>query len=435
MNKPRIRIPLGVKYEGSMLPSILLWTQKFGAVSVLSSHFPENYRDRYMQHTLLVAVGQEAPIRSLEELDSALNTNKDWLFGHLGYELKNKLEKLSTRTKDVIGFDDCRFFVPDIVIAAEDELVAYVHAEESGALTHLQKLLKEGASPGDRSRKIELTPQFSQADYTEKIARIKDHLQRGDIYEINYCVEFRGEAQSFEAEAFFVELIQKMQAPFSAFYKLDGKYLLCASPERYLARRGEKLISQPIKGTKRRDRDAEKDAQLKQELQESIKERSENVMIVDLVRNDLSRVAAKRSVEVEELFGVYSFPGVHQLISTVVCQLDEEKSSVDAIRASFPMGSMTGAPRIRAMQLIDELESSARGLYSGAVGYFAPSGDFDFNVVIRSLQYNSDNAALSLKVGGAITIASEAEEEYAECLLKADKILRLLEGEKGRTSS
>lgn len=435
MNKPRIRIPLGVKYEGGMLPAILLWTQRFGAVSVLSSHFPEGFSDRYSQHTLLVAVGQKAPIRSLEELESTLNTNKDWLFGHLGYELKNKLEVLSTRTKDAIGFDDCRFFVPEIVLAAEEELVAYVHEENHPELEQLSRLIRAQKDLPSFGQGIHLSPQFSKEDYQEKIALIKDHLQHGDIYEINYCVEFRGEAEAFESEAFFMELIQKMQAPFSAFYKLDGKYLLCASPERYLARRGDKLISQPIKGTKRRDRDAEKDAQLKQELQRSTKERSENVMIVDLVRNDLSRVAAKNSVEVEELFGVYSFPGVHQLISTVLCQLDAEKSSVDAIRASFPMGSMTGAPKIRAMQFIDELESSARGLYSGSVGYFAPSGDFDFNVVIRSLQYNSGNGALSLKVGGAITIASVAEEEYAECLLKAENILRLIAGENGRTAS
>jgi para-aminobenzoate synthetase component I len=435
MNKQRIRIPLGVKYEGGMLPSILLWSQRFGAVSVLSSHFPEGYHDRYSQHELLVGVGQSASIRSLEQLENTLKSRKDWLFGHLSYDLKNKLENLGTRSTDAIGFDDCRFFVPEIVLAAEDQLVAYVHQAEHPELENLRSLLSNKMDLARNRHAIEMAPQFTQEAYKEKIARIKNHLQNGDIYEINYCVEFLGAANDFRAEAFFLDLSQKTVAPFSAFYKMDNKYLLCASPERYLARRGDTLISQPIKGTKRRDPDTAKDAQLKLELQQSTKERSENVMIVDLVRNDLSRVAAKNSVQVEELFGVYSFPGVHQLISTVLCRLGEEKSSVDAIRASFPMGSMTGAPKIRAMQLIDELERSARGLYSGAVGYFAPSGDFDFNVVIRSLQYNSATNTLSLKVGGAITIASVAEEEYAECLLKADNILRLLEGDKSGTAS
>jgi para-aminobenzoate synthetase component I len=435
MNDQRIRIPLGVKYEGGMLPSILLWTQRFGAVSVLSSHFPEGYHDRYSKYRLLVGVGHNASVRTLEQLENILKSRKDWLFGHLGYDLKNKLENLKTHSEDVIGFDDCRFFVPEIVLAAEDELVAYVHHAEHPELENLRSLLSNKMYLTRNRHAIEMVPQFTEEAYKEKIARIKNHLQNGDIYEINYCVEFLGASNDFQAEAFFMELSQKTVAPFSAFYKMDNKYLLCASPERYLARRGDTLISQPIKGTKRRDPDPTKDGQLKHELQQSTKERSENVMIVDLVRNDLSRVAAKNSVAVEELFGVYSFPGVHQLISTVLCRLDEAKSSVDAIRASFPMGSMTGAPKISAMQLIDELEANARGLYSGSVGYFAPSGDFDFNVVIRSLQYHAGHGTLSLKVGGAITIASIAEEEYAECLLKADNILRLLEGDKSGTSS
>jgi para-aminobenzoate synthetase component 1 len=428
MNNERIRIPLGVKYESGMLPSILLWTQKFRAVSVLSSAFPEGYHDRYAEHPLLVAVGNEAPIRTLEDLQNSLNINHDWHFGHLGYDLKNQFENLSTRASDAIGFSDCGFFIPEIVLSEEEELVAYTLKDESEAIALLQEMLTKNANGLGRNEKITLTPLFSNSEYQEKIDRIKAHLQHGDIYEINYCVEFGGASMNFEAEAFYIELFEKSSAPFSAFYKIGEKYLMCASPERYLARRGQKLISQPIKGTKRRDPDLQKDESLKTELLNSQKERSENVMIVDLVRNDLSRVAAKNSVTVEELFGVYTFPGVHQLISTVVCEMDYGKNATDAIRATFPMGSMTGAPKIRAMQLIDELEDSARGLYSGSVGYFAPNGDFDFNVVIRSLQYNAHSGALSLKVGGAITIASQADEEYAECLLKAENILRLLAG-------
>ena len=169
------------------------------------------------------------------------------------------------------------------------------------------------------------------------------------------------------------------------------------------------------------------DQKLKQKLATDIKERSENVMIVDLVRNDLAKTAIKGSVEVEELCKVYTFDQVHQMISTVISQVSDQVHPVDILKTTFPMGSMTGAPKISAMKIIETLEETKRGLYSGAVGYFTPEGDFDFNVVIRSILYNSSKKYVSYSVGGAITAKSDPLSEYEECLVKAKAMRQVLE--------
>lgn len=201
---------------------------------------------------------------------------------------------------------------------------------------------------------------------------------------------------------------------------------MCASPERFLKKEKDLLVSQPIKGTAPRGRNAKEDMQLKKELFTDAKERSENVMIVDLVRNDLSHVAAKNSVKVTELFGIYSFSTVHQMISTVTARLGKDYHFTDALRYTFPMGSMTGAPKVRAMQLIEQYEDTRRGLYSGAVGYITPERDFDFNVVIRSILYNKQEQYLGFMAGSAITSGSIPEKEYQECLHKAQAMKKAL---------
>jgi para-aminobenzoate synthetase component 1 len=210
---------------------------------------------------------------------------------------------------------------------------------------------------------------------------------------------------------------------------MEDQYLLSATPERYIKKIGEKIVTQPIKGTARRSDNEEEDYAFAKALQQNPKERSENIMIVDLVRNDLSRTARRGSVVVEELCEVYPFKQVHQMISTVTSQLAVGISPVDVIRSTFPMGSMTGAPKLRAMQIIESLEESKRGLYSGSVGYFTPTGDFDFNVIIRSILYNAENKYISYSVGGAITAGSDPDSEYEECLLKAKAMRAVLEGE------
>jgi para-aminobenzoate synthetase component 1 len=243
---------------------------------------------------------------------------------------------------------------------------------------------------------------------------------------MNFCQEFFVENLEINPLETYSKLIEISPTPFSVFYKNENKYLISASPERFLKKIGTKIISQPIKGTIKRGENAEIDLQLRTQLECDEKERSENIMIVDLVRNDLSKTAKQASVKVEELCGIYSFKQVHQMISTISSEIDQETHFVDVIKSMFPMGSMTGAPKIEAMKLIEKFEKTKRGLYSGAVGYINPQGDFDFNVVIRSILYNLDKKYLSFSVGSAITAKSIAESEYDECLLKTEAIKKVL---------
>jgi para-aminobenzoate synthetase component 1 len=271
-----------------------------------------------------------------------------------------------------------------------------------------------------------LKSRISKATYIEKVNEILQHIHRGDIYEVNFCQEFYAEQVQINPLAVFEALTEISQTPFASFCKFDELFALCASPERYLKKTGDKIISQPIKGTARRSDDIEEDESLLKALLQDEKERSENIMIVDLVRNDLSKTAQKGSVEVEELCEPYSFKQVHQLISTVTSRHREDITPVEVIQSTFPMGSMTGAPKVSAMQIIEAMESSKRGLYSGALGYFTPEGDFDFNVVIRSILYNAETAYLSYMVGSAITEKSIAENEFQECLVKANALQKVL---------
>lgn len=253
------------------------------------------------------------------------------------------------------------------------------------------------------------------------------HIHRGDIYEANFCQEFYAEDLQINPVQTFLKLNSISRPPFSTYLRLKDKYLLSASPERFLRKDGQRLISQPIKGTARRSHDPEQDRKLKRELQQNEKERSENIMIVDLVRNDLSHTAKPGSVQVTELCQVYSFMQVHQMISTVEAEIREGTSFAQVIKHAFPMGSMTGAPKISAMKIIEELEETKRGLYSGSVGYVTPDRDFDFNVVIRSILYNATKKYASYSVGSAITAKSIPHNEYEECLLKAKAMKEVLE--------
>jgi len=267
---------------------------------------------------------------------------------------------------------------------------------------------------------------MSLKQYLEKVKTIKHHIVEGDIYELNLCMEYYSDETHLSPLSCYWKLNQTSPMPFSVLQKIQEKYLLCASPERFIKKQGSQLISQPIKGTIRRVSNDQEDQILKHQLRYDEKELAENMMIVDLVRNDLARSAEPGSVKVEEMFGIYSFKYLHHMISTITSQLRTEVDPVDAIKFAFPMGSMTGTPKIKAMELIDHYEHSKRGIYSGAAGYFTPEGDFDFNVIIRSLMYDPINSILSFQVGSAITSDSIAEKEYQECLLKAQAITQVL---------
>lgn len=366
---------------------------------------------------------------NLEQLHHFQEKQNDWIFGFLNYDLKNEIESISTSPKiDFIEQPIIHFFVPKFIIKIENNIVE-IGITQPNHLEDFHQLIKKIiVYPSSYiPSKNEIKHRISKKEYLLKIEQIKQHIQRGDIYEMNFCQEFYLENKSIQPVEVFNKLNKLSKAPFTSFYKTEHNYLLCASPERFLKKQNNVLVSQPIKGTRKRIlHDVKEDNFIKQQLFFDEKERSENVMIVDLVRNDFARIAQKNSVEVEELFGIYSFEQVHQMISTITCKIDTKLSFTDIIRAVFPMGSMTGAPKIAAMQLIEKYEKNNRGLYSGAVGYLTPKGNFDFNVVIRSILYNSKNKYVSMHTGSAITIDSNAEKEYEECLLKAKAMFQVL---------
>ncbi|MEM6964900.1 MAG: anthranilate synthase component I family protein [Bacteroidota bacterium] len=426
----------------------LAWASQFEMVSYLDSN---NYEDdSYGKYEALLAVGTASQILSttsvspfeggqeekskldpsFEKLKTLHVEKKDWLFGFLSYDLKNEIEYLKSENLDNINLPNLHFFQPKIVIEFFKNEIKIYTKEQSAisifeAINH-SSILSEAIFIEKEINRTDIKSSISKADYLNTISKIKSHIGLGDIYEMNFCQEFYVENASVNPYVLFEKFNKKGKAPFSAFYKFKNKYLLCASPERFLAKRGNKLISQPIKGTTKRGGTKEEDHILQQQLYNSPKDRSENVMIVDLVRNDLAKSCKAGSVQVEELFGIYPFEQVHQMISTVVGTLKDEVHFVDAIKNAYPMGSMTGAPKIRAMELIEEFEKTKRGLYSGAVGYITPDGDFDFNVVIRSMIYNQEKKYLSYQTGGAIVFDSIPENEYEECLLKAKGFFEMM---------
>lgn len=389
--------------------------------------------DKYSRFEWCVAIDvveeMKANASAFESVKEFHSRKNDWLFGFFTYDLKNEIENLNSENHDGLDFPVLHFFQPKYIFLKDENGLQLGIWEGTDDKTTVKKLIADIEATrinDDNEMNVTVSPRVSREDYLKNISEIKRHIQRGDIYEMNYCVEFFAENITVSPEAIYEKLTEISPMPFSCYYKNNGKHLVCASPERFIAGRGKKIISQPIKGTAKRGRTDAEDEQQILKLRNDEKERSENVMIVDLVRNDLSKTAARGSVKVEELFGIYSFRQLHQMISTVVSEMRNEVHWTEVIRNAFPMGSMTGAPKIRAMQLIEEFEDTRRGLYSGAVGYVTPSGDFDFNVIIRSILYNQTKEYLSFMAGSAITINSNPEKEYEECLLKAGSMMQAL---------
>lgn len=442
---------------------LLEWSLQFEEIAWLDSN---NHKENYGEFDAVLAAGAFTALKTdagqgFDKLKEYQETTKDWIFGYLSYDLKNDVEQLTSKNCDGLNFPDLYFFQPQKLFLLKGNrlemqylLMVDDEVEEDFAEicspSHQRKSntdIKESVEgktdnskpttdnwepatrnphPATRNLQTSMNSRISKETYLKKVETMLSHIQRGDIYEANFCQEFFAEDREIEPLSVFRELNEISSPPFATFLKLEEHYLLSASPERYLKKSGENLISQPIKGTSRRAKNASEDRELAQNLSKDPKEQSENVMIVDLVRNDLSKIAAKGSVKVEELCKVYTFKQVHQMISTISAKIAEGIPPVEALRATFPMGSMTGAPKVSAMKIIEDLEETKRGLYSGGVGYFTPSGDFDFNVVIRSILYNAVKKYVSFSVGGAITAASVPEREYEECLLKAAAMQRVL---------
>ena len=365
---------------------------------------------------------------AFEDLKQYQQTTKDWLFGYLTYDLKNDVEDLKSTNFDGLDFPDLFFFQPKkIFILRENQLeIQYLMLCDDELDEDFEEIVKSEKLEVRSQESLEIEQRIPKEFYIEKVTKMLNHIHAGDMYEANFCMEFFAENAIINPLEKFQKLNEISQAPFSVFFKNHKQYLLSASPERYLKKVGDKLISQPIKGTSKRFIDPIEDEKSKQFLESDAKERAENIMITDLVRNDLSHTAQKGSVEVVELCKIYSFLQVHQMISTITSKLDPQYSPIDVLRTTFPMGSMTGAPKISVMKIIENLEETKRGLYSGAVGYFTPEGDFDFNVVIRSILYNQENQYISFSVGSAITSQSDPEKEYEECLLKAKAMHEVL---------
>lgn len=371
-------------------------------------------------------------IPALEQLEEFVSKTKGWLFGYFSYDVKNEIENLSSKNEDKMEFPLLHFFSPKVVITITNEIITIFYnasfLNKSEAELIFKNTFHENIEMAPKqSLAIKMETKISKESYLNSVNSLKQHIRKGDIYEVNFCQEFFAENAEIKPAYLFDRLNAVSAAPFAAYCKFNTHYVMCSSPERYLLKRNNSLLSQPIKGTIKRSSNTEEDLQLKNNLLNNTKEQSENVMIVDLVRNDLSRIAEPGSVKVDELLGLYSFKQVHQLISTVSCKLKKNITFTEIIKSTFPMGSMTGAPKIKAMQLIDEYESNKRGLYSGAIGYITPERDFDFNVVIRSILYNAKKKYLSFMVGSAITDRANAEDEYDECLLKAKAMLEVLQ--------
>ena len=411
---------------------LLHWSQQFDDVVWMDSN---QYDSLYSSFDAILAVDGFTSIQTdyldaFEKLQEYQESTKDWIFGYLTYDVKNGMEQLKSDNLDGLGFSDVFFFQPKrlFLIKGNQLEIQYLNMVDNEVESDFEAICEiHNEDTLSKSDPIKIKLRIHKDAYFEKVNTMLAHIHRGDIYEANFCQEFYAEDAEINPLDTYLKLNNVSKPPFATFFKQYDKFLMSASPERYIKKEGLTIISQPIKGTARRSENREEDEQLKMDLEHNKKERAENIMIVDLVRNDLSKTAIRGSVLVEELCKVYTFPQVHQMISTVTSKISEDTKPVKVLKTTFPMGSMTGAPKLSAMKIIEDLEESKRGLYSGTVGYFTPEGDFDFNVIIRSILYNHSKKYVSYSVGGAITAQSNPVSEYEECLVKAKAMRDVLE--------
>ncbi len=411
---------------------LLTWGARYDVCCYLDNNAYPNHPYAYSNFETKMAVGVKKELlpakeqNAFKQLHEFTKKNNSWLFGFLTYELKDHIENLTSHNRDGIQLPLLYFFEPCIIITIKNnaEICIEYNQPSNTASKIYNDIIQITPITTPGFNEISISCRVPTTDYLKQVQKLQQHIARGDIYEINYCIEFFAHTK-INPVSEYIKLNAVSPNPFSAFLRYKDKYLVCASPERYLKKIDSTIISQPIKGTYPRGNNRIQDIQLKDRLSSDAKERNENIMIVDLVRNDLSRIAERKSVTVEELCGIYAFPQVYQMISTISARAAYYSVS-DILKYTFPMGSMTGAPKIEAMKLIEKYEETRRGLYSGAVGYITPDNDFDFNVIIRSMLYNETNRYLSYMVGSAITSLSVPEKEYEECLLKASAIQKIL---------
>ena len=409
---------------------LLTWANKHKTCIVLDSNSHEN---QYSSFDFLVAVGVKSQLKlenskaAFKQLKQYYGNTNDTIFGYLSYDLKNNLEKLDSKNNDLLQFPELYFFQAKKIFKITNNQLEINYLEMNSEKINPDLAAIKAVNILEKSNtKINLTNRVSKENYINTITQIKENIQQGQYYELNYCQEFYSDDATINPLAVYRKLNDISKAPFASYFKYQELHVLASSPERFLKKINNKIISQPIKGTSKRGETLQQDLALKANLAQDSKERAENIMIVDLVRNDMAKIAKKGTVSVPELCQIYTFNQVHQMISTVEATVAKNTNPIDIISNLFPIGSMTGAPKLAAMQYIECYENSKRGLYAGAIGYITAQGDFDFNVVIRSILYNAKTKKLSFSVGGAITALSNAETEYEECLIKADAMFKVL---------
>jgi len=412
----------------TFIANALRWLDnQYDKITYLNPNQYTNYPQKPFRH--LIAFGSDFSVQtsSKENIfdvwkEIRSQYPQDWLFAFVSYEGKNSVEEISSKKDQAIRFNTATFTIPEHVWEISSNEVRILKGAGNAIINDILNYRIEEKT---QQTNITIHHLVSRSHYIDQVTAIQKYIVEGNAYEINYCIPFIGKGKLNAVETYF-KLNTLAPMPFSVFYKFNTEYILSASPERFIKKEKETIISQPIKGTSKRGSTIEEDQKLKKILRDSQKEQSENTMIVDLVRNDLSRTAVAGSVHVPELSGMYTFPNVHQLISTVACKIDPTYSAIDIIKHAFPMGSMTGAPKLSAMQFIDTIEEVARGPFSGTVGYMDPEDNFDFNVLIRSIFYNNTTEEIFLEAGSAITYYADAATEYDECILKITPMITIL---------
>ncbi|WP_222167040.1 anthranilate synthase component I family protein [Edaphocola aurantiacus] len=404
---------------------MLNWVNRFSIFAYLDNNAYEGLYNRFE-----LLVGAQATEMYTDAASLKAAAGKHWVFGHLNYDLKNQLyPRLKSSLPAYFDNDLLSFFRPGIVMYIPyGSLELIIESEQELPEALWQQVTAETAHIPTDIPETDFMRNFSKEEYIAAVQSVQQHIVDGDCYELNLCVGAAAKIDHLPALQVYHTLNQQNPAPFSCLYRQEKHWLMSSSPERFLYKRGDTIIAQPMKGTIRRGATPEEDAALKLELVADEKERAENIMIADLMRNDLAKHSKTGTIEAVELFGVQTFPTVHTMVSTIKGTMDQHAGIAEVLLDAFPMGSMTGAPKHMVMQIIEETEHSKRELYSGAVGYITPAGDFDFNVVIRSLLYNEQTGRLSYHTGGAITIDSIPEKEWAEVQLKALALERIFKG-------
>ncbi|GCD77049.1 para-aminobenzoate synthase [Thermaurantimonas aggregans] len=380
--------------------------------------------DRFYRYDWLIMVDAVHRLSWSEVAHIQPSQVADWMGFLLPYDFKQTLLGHLNSGKVFFEISDGIFFIPRWVFYSKN---GKVFAELREPDVHkLPQILAFIDNQPDHVPEQANLPAYrahtGKEEYLAAFEKVVNHLLRGDIYEMNYCVYYSSRKPIDDIPGVWLKISSQKGAPMSGLFKFGSTCVLSQSPERFFTLRSSTIYSQPIKGTIRRGLDTASDDSLKKKLFESTKERAENVMIVDLVRNDISRISEPGSICVEELFGIHTFAKVHQMISTISGKLSENVTLEQIFKALFPMGSMTGAPKLSAMNIIRQVESHDRGIYSGTAGYIDPKGDMDCNVIIRSIVTDLATGISYIGVGSAVTVYANAEDEYQECLLKLTSV-------------